>query len=206
MLLEDLSKEDRSLIEDFVEDIKEWAPQTLNTIILYGSLARGDYHPRSDIDLLLVFDEEDPSKHLSDITTIISDMKPHREIKPVLTNLKDVEPALLKNIVEEGIVLFGKIVLAPENIGLRHYRIISYNLSDVSATIRARVARRVYGYTSRKRLGDKIKEYSYEGLIERKDCFVFGKGVIALPSEDADGFMFFLDRNGVKYRSRDVWI
>ncbi|MFQ6052002.1 MAG: nucleotidyltransferase domain-containing protein [Candidatus Hydrothermarchaeota archaeon] len=204
-MLEHFSGEDRSLIESFIKEVKNLIP-SLSTIVLYGSMARGDYHKDSDIDVLLVIEEEKPNKYLPEVTKIISSLKPHREIRPVLTNLKDVEYSLINEVLRDGVVLFGKIVVSPDNLGLRPYQIISYDLSNVNGTVRARVARRIYGYTSRKKIGKEIKEYKYEGLVSRRDCFVLGKGVIALPKEDANGFKTFLERNKVTYKTLDIWV
>ncbi|MDI6640676.1 MAG: nucleotidyltransferase domain-containing protein [Methanocellales archaeon] len=206
MLPERFSEEDRELITGFVERVKRWAPPTLDAIVLFGSMAREDFHRGSDIDFLLVFDEENPGRHLPEIVKIITGLEPHREIRPALTNLKDVSPALLKDALREGIVLHGKIIATPEDLALRSYQIISYDLSDVGSTVRQRVARRVYGYTSRKKVGEQIKEYRYEGLRDRRDCYILGKGVVALPRETAKGFIEFLKNNRVKVTEHEVFL
>jgi len=47
----------QTLIERFVERLREEFGDNLVSVVLYGSVARGDYRPDSDIDLLLVFEE-----------------------------------------------------------------------------------------------------------------------------------------------------
>ncbi|MFQ6058251.1 MAG: nucleotidyltransferase domain-containing protein [Anaerolineae bacterium] len=47
----------QTLIERFVQRTKEAFGDNLVSIVLYGSVARDDYRPDSDIDLLLVFEE-----------------------------------------------------------------------------------------------------------------------------------------------------
>ncbi len=202
----ELPEKDKGLIDSFLERLIEEAPPSLAGVVLFGSLARGDYDKGSDIDLLLVYDEENPKRHMDLVAKMISDFKPHREIRPVFSNLKDVDAALIKEVMKEGIVLFGKIVLGPEGVALRSYKIITYDLSKVSSTIRARVARRIYGYESEKKIGENIKKYRYEGLKERKDCYVLGRGVVALPLKDAEGFKEFLERSGVAFREYDAWL
>ncbi|MFQ5887099.1 MAG: nucleotidyltransferase domain-containing protein [Candidatus Hydrothermarchaeales archaeon] len=203
---QELPKKDKELIDSFLKRLIDEAPPSLTGVVLFGSLARGDHDKRSDIDFLLVFDEENPKRHMDLVTKMISDLKPHREIRPVFSNLKDVDAAVIKEIIKEGIVLFGKIVLSPEDAALRGYKIIAYDLSKVSSTIRARVARRIYGYESEKKIGEKIKKYRYEGLKERKDCYILGRGVVALPLKDAEGFKEFLKRNGAAFREFDAWL
>ena len=201
-----LPEKDKKLINSFVEKLLRVAPPSLSAVILFGSLARGNFHKASDIDILLVYNEENPRKHLQEVAKVISELKPHREIRPVFTNLKDLDPSLLREVLKEGVVLFGKLILTPDNIGLRPYKVFSYDLSSSSSTVKTRVARLIYGYVSEKKVGEKIKRYEYKGLINRKDCFVLGRGVIALPLEDAEGFKKFLEINNIKFRTIEVWI
>jgi len=47
----------QTLIKRFVERLREEFGDNLVSVVLYGSVARGDYRPDSDIDLLLIFEE-----------------------------------------------------------------------------------------------------------------------------------------------------
>lgn len=201
-----LPKDDRELVMRFLEKVKSWAPPTLSGVILFGSMVRGDFGPRSDIDMLMVFDEQDPGQHLAEITKLITALKPHREIRPVLTNMKDIGADLLKEIVREGVVLYGKIVVATDYLAIKPYLVVSYDLSGTDSTTRQRVARRVYGYSSCKRVGKRVREYRYPGLVDRRDCFVLGKGVVALPVETARGFIEFLRENHVKAVQHEAYM
>ena len=160
-----LPEKDKKLINSFVEKLLRVAPPSLSAVILFGSLARGNFHKASDIDILLVYDEENPRKHLQEVAKVISELKPHREIRPVFTNLKDLDPSLLREVLKEGIVLFGKLILTPDNIGLRPYKVFSYDLRSSSSTVKTRVARLIYGYVSEKKVGEKIKRYEYKGPV-----------------------------------------
>lgn len=201
-----LPKEDNKLIARFLERVKSWAPPTLSGVVLFGSMVRGDFGPRSDIDMLMIFDEPNPGRYLTEITKLITALKPHREIRPVLTNMKDVGTDLLKEIVREGVVLYGKLVVTPDYLAIKPYLIISYDFSGAGSTTRQRVARRVYGYSSRKRVGKRVREYRYPGLIDRRDCFVLGKGVVAFPAETARGFIEFLKDNHVKVVRHEAYM
>lgn len=206
MIPEHLPAEDKKLIENFLQKIKKWGPMSLESVVLFGSMVRGDFGASSDLDVLLVFNEPDPSRHLSEVTKLITVLKPHREIRPVLTNLKDVGADLLREIMREGIVLHGKLTITPKHLALKPYRIVSYDLSRAGSTARQRVARRVYGYTSQKHIGKRVRKYRYEGLADRKDCLILGKGVIALPAEEASEFITFLKKNGVKVKEQEVYM
>jgi len=205
-MIQRLPEEDSKLIARFLERVKSWAPPTLSGVVLFGSMVRGDFGPRSDIDVLMIFDEPNPGRHLAEITKLITALKPHREIRPVLTNTKDIGTELLREVVREGVVLHGKLVVTPDRLAIKPYIIISYDLSGTDSTTRQRVARRVYGYSSSKRIGKRVKEYRYPGLIDRRDCFILGKGVVALPAETAMGFIEFLKVNRVKAVQRGAYM
>jgi len=51
-------EKERSAIETFLERVRERYPERIHQAILFGSKARGDSHADSDIDVLLVVDEE----------------------------------------------------------------------------------------------------------------------------------------------------
>lgn len=65
------------MLKKYVEDVHKIYGESLKTVILYGSYARGDFRPDSDIDILILVDLSDDeirSKgHILSIT--ISKMK-----------------------------------------------------------------------------------------------------------------------------------
>ena len=77
-MISNLPREDRELIMRFTELVKSWAPPTLSNIVLFGSTVRGDFGVSSDIDVLMVFDEPNPGRYLSEITKLITKLKPRR--------------------------------------------------------------------------------------------------------------------------------
>lgn len=176
----------------------------LEGIVLYGSYARGERNPR-DIDLLLIFGS-DPDKYSAKVSELVTRVNPSVQMNTLLTDLTDLDESLLRNIMEEGEVLFGKFILTPEKIGKKLYRIVSYSLKGLDATTKMAVHRNVYGYASRKKI--KEKEYFYEehGLKDEKGVFILGRGVIALPKSIGDAFIGFLDRNNVKHTVISAWI
>lgn len=54
-----LSKPERRAIETFLTRVRQAHPQRVKQLRLFGSKARGDSHAGSDIDILLIVDEED---------------------------------------------------------------------------------------------------------------------------------------------------
>ena len=78
------------IIQDFAENARRLLGNLLDSVILYGSYARGDYSEFSDIDvMLLVSLTEDQIKEISDqISDLAFDymMKYGVDISPVITN------------------------------------------------------------------------------------------------------------------------
>lgn len=206
MIPDHLPEEDRESLENFLKELRHWAPPTLQAVILYGSMARDDFGASSDIDLLIVFDEENPSDRADEIVRIITSVKPTREISPVLTDLTDVGEDLIREVMREGIVLYGKLVVSPEDLALRPYRIVSYGLEDAGGSEKTKIMRRVHGYSTIKKVGGEEREYEYEGLKDSEDCYLLGRGVIAVPERDAEKFIDFLKRNSAKVSSRRVYL
>lgn len=46
--------ETRDMIEKFIADVKNYLGSSVNSMIVYGSYARGDYTENSDIDILIL--------------------------------------------------------------------------------------------------------------------------------------------------------
>jgi predicted nucleotidyltransferase len=116
-----LFKENRRLawiLEDFVKRVSEFVPEA-QSIILFGSAARGQITPRSDIDLLVLtlYSQEDQFKKLMDsidrLAGEISGRHPAK-LAPVVMMMKDFEKSVKDkkrfavDVLKDGVVLFGQ--------------------------------------------------------------------------------------------------
>jgi predicted nucleotidyltransferase len=54
-----LTDEERQAVEAFVTELHQQYPDRVQDVILFGSKARGDSHPDSDIDILVLVDDDD---------------------------------------------------------------------------------------------------------------------------------------------------
>ena len=54
-----LTREERQALDDFVEALHRQYPDRVQDVILFGSKARGEGHPDSDIDILVLVDDDD---------------------------------------------------------------------------------------------------------------------------------------------------
>ncbi|MEW6328772.1 MAG: nucleotidyltransferase domain-containing protein [Candidatus Micrarchaeota archaeon] len=199
-----MKPEDKKLIEKFVEKAKE-LPE-LRAIILFGSLARGEEDPRSDIDLLMLFECERPDiKYSEKVNAIVSSLKPHREISATLVNIDQYDKGFIQNVLREGKPLFGSIVVSVDNLALAPLSIISYDLSRSEPSVKQKIVRAVHGYVSKKKVNEKEIEYKYAGFKDQEGVRLISSGALILPEEKADGFVDLLSRLGVSFKLWRVW-
>ena len=105
-----------TLLGQYVEEVKKIYGERLKSVILYGSYARGDYRPDSDIDIMILVDltdmeVEELSKQLSWSTYDFNE-EHDTDIKPIVksdTHFKKwlgVYP-FYTNVQKEGVKLYG---------------------------------------------------------------------------------------------------
>lgn len=78
------------IMQDFAKSVRKMLGDSLDSVIVYGSFARGDYSELSDIDVMLLVSlgEEDIKKISDPISDLAFDfmMKYGVDISPVITN------------------------------------------------------------------------------------------------------------------------
>ncbi len=102
--------------KEFREDVKNYLKEINNInfdkylIILYGSVAKGSAHQKSDIDLLFLKENwsKKEKEHVLQKIAIASDRCDH-QAKPLFKSFKefeDMDKSLQKEIKEDGIILY----------------------------------------------------------------------------------------------------
>jgi len=103
-----------NIIQDFAKNVRKILGNSLDSVIVYGSYARGDYSELSDIDvMLLVSLGEEEIKEISDqISDLAFDfmMKYGVDISPVITNIEHFNYWVdnlpyYRNVRDEGVRL-----------------------------------------------------------------------------------------------------
>ena len=102
------------IMQDFAKSVRKMLDNSLDSVIVYGSYARGDYSELSDIDVMLLVSlgEEDIKKISDQISDLAFDfmMKYGVDISPVITNVDhfnywvDNLP-FYRNVRDEGVRL-----------------------------------------------------------------------------------------------------
>ena len=188
--------------EDFVSFLMESADiSTIKTIILFGSVARGEADEESDIDIFIDVVKED-KKQEEKIHAIINEFYNSRKyieywkLKGVknefalkigkLNEWKELKNSLISN----GIVLYGKYAAVPEGKHLTYF--VWENIHP--ETKRILFSKRLLGYAQN---GKK-----YVGLLEKFAGTKLGKGIIVVPSEHSTLFTAFFRENKITVKIR----
>ncbi len=106
-LFKGIDKKVCSSLNEFIENIKKEI--SAETILIYGSVARGSMKKRSDIDIFIVGDDEDKIKRISRTIS----MKYNLNISSVVVSLEEFRNMLIErnkftqNLLDEKIVLYG---------------------------------------------------------------------------------------------------
>ncbi|MBC7226005.1 MAG: HEPN domain-containing protein [Thermoflexales bacterium] len=118
--LKHLRPAERRAVARFCRELERALPGRVQRLILYGSKARGDTHPESDVDLLVVVDSRTP-----EVTDTLLELtaRPWRE--GVHLEVLEMTPAdlaaqcalgtpFIRNVAEEGIPLKGEPIMVGE--------------------------------------------------------------------------------------------
>lgn len=100
------------ILEEFVMTIKPYLGNEIQSIVLYGSYARGDFNAQSDLDIMILVgsSENDIKKYENNVydCAFELELKYGKVISPVIKNQQffeywsDTLP-FYKNIVKEGV-------------------------------------------------------------------------------------------------------
>lgn len=181
-------------------------------IILFGSVARGEFDSKSDIDIFL---EVSPNlvEKIQDLVRItekrfslISEKKwvslgIKNPIKTIVGNLEEPRwKELRSEIISSGITLYGKFESLPEN--LSHYSLFSYSLSKLPQKRKMKFLRMLFGYTIKK----KAKQYKQTGILEEMGGKKLGPNSILIPLEKSREIQKFFNKFRITPEIREVWI
>ena len=177
-----------------VEDVK--------SVILYGSLARGEFTSRSDIDLFILTTKDKTQREIHDK---VIELEPEigRNIQPTIrtsAELQKTDTGLLQNIFQEGKILYLKEPYdIPSAILLQQkpYLIYSFQISSLPQKDKARFNRQLYE--------QKRKGYKYKGLLQEIGGQKLSAGCVMMPYEQKKKVEKFFKKFKVKFEQLKVW-
>jgi len=177
-----------------IEDVK--------VIILYGSLARGEFTSRSDVDLFILTTDYNTQKEIHD-KVIELESEIGRNIQPTIRTLAELhktDTGLLQNIFQEGKILYLREPSdIPSAILLQQkpYLIYSFQISSLLQKEKARFNRQLYEQTR--------EGYNYKGLLQEIGGQKLSAGCVMMPYEQKDKIEKFFKKFKVKFEQLKVW-
>jgi predicted nucleotidyltransferase len=111
-----LTERERVALKEFIACLRERYADQVITVRLFGSKARGDSGPESDIDVLIVVRGDDRWLHWTDIVDASADLGVEHEtvIMPLIVDeknyrrLRRLRAPIYQNIRAEGVNLWTK--------------------------------------------------------------------------------------------------
>ncbi len=177
----------------------------ITRIILFGSIARGDFSKDSDIDLFI-----DTSKNIEKRAELAlsSFLKSETQKKWKLKGLKhelslkigDLTSwgSLKRSVISDGILLYGKYKDFPDKID--QYSLLELSFKKHNRRKKVSLWRNLYGY--KQKVGKKV--YTSKGKIEELGGKRIETGVI-VPVNNIRQLIEFLNREKIGYTIREVW-
>lgn len=195
--------------DELVKEIKKTFRENKEvvTIILFGSVARGEAGKESDLDLCVIY-KKGGRKTISDMILDI-EKKYNKNINVIFTDseLKDLNRQFIETIIKEGIVLKGKMPkISVQRLELEPYEIMNYDLTSLSQTDKMRIKRLLYGFKSKKKYKDKVYQSKGSGLVKKTGGIRVGKASIMIPEKSAFEVERALRQYKVKLRKYTVWM
>jgi len=170
-------------------------------IILFGSVARGDYDEGSDIDLLVIFkDENTMRKNEWEVTRRIPSDVFAQSICVCPSTLEAANPVFLQSVLEDGVILYMQhpFVLKLKSAGVAPYLIVSYGLGVLSQREKQKVDYQLFGRVAGGR--------SYAGLVDKYGGRRLGRGCFLIPKEGSEPVLRLLDEHGLRYELVEAYL
>jgi len=174
--------------------------EDLKAIILYGSFARGDYGPRSDIDLMFITKKKRTTEEIQDI--IIS-LELGRSIQPIIRTEKELtetDSGLLQNLFLEGNILFLREPLDLDVSMLLHLRpflLYTFDLGKLDQKKKAKFNRAFYPRKSAK--------YNYPGMLTELKGEKLASGCAMVPYSEKKAIEKFFNSYKIEFNALRMW-
>lgn len=201
-------------IVDFVSRAKEIP--NLEVAILFGSAIKNEFHKKSDIDILLLFNtnrnpevgEEAKVAHKI-ASDILSEHNIPHSFSFIMENINNphLDTKFLRTIVNEGIVIWALPdvkILSRKKHYMKPASIFSYSLSHLPPKNKMAVHRALYGYRVEKTVKGKKYISKSDGLIGEHGEKL-GDGVIMVPSRYASDIVSIFKLHNAEYKIKEVW-
>jgi predicted nucleotidyltransferase len=174
----------------------------IKLIILYGSYARGDFGPKSDIDLFILIQRGNALENVQN-TIIRIEEKIGKSIQPTVRTeeeFKKTDSGLLQNLLREGKILFLRDfheISAVELLKQKPFVIYSFRINLLSQKKKAKFNREFYSRTK--------KNYTYRGLLQKLGGEKLASGCILIPFRKRNVLEKFFKKYKIEFESKNIW-
>jgi hypothetical protein len=169
-------------------------------IILFGSFARGEANEGSDIDLLIVFENEEKMRENEwEVTHRVPSHIFAQSICVCPSTIKRMNPVFIQSVLREGIILYLRYpwVLPSHLTNTVESFLVTYSLKELPQQAKQKVNYKLFGKA--------IGEHKYPGLIEECGGRRLGRGCFLVPKENAKTVLNFLTEHNIKYEVSEVY-
>ncbi len=198
---------------DFVSQIIENKKifDSVRSIILFGSVARGNFDKDSDVDIFIDIKNE---KNIEDLSMLLKREQHKFEIRcektwflrkidlPIKVTMGDINSDRWENLKDEisayGKFLYGDLKISETKI--RPYVLVSYRISELSQKNKMSFLREIYGYKNKKNK----KEYVKEGLIKKINAKKLGVNVVMVQKEEISKIKSLLSKYKISYELKEI--
>jgi predicted nucleotidyltransferase len=182
--------------------------QTIQTTILFGSVARGQAGEESDVDICIIL-KNDSKKNIIQNQLLSLEKKYDTNINTIFTTPKfeKLDRQFIETILREGKVLSGMFPeISIQRLELEPYEIIKYNLSTLSHSEKMKIKRLLYGITTKKTYNGKTYENKQKGKVEEFGGIRIGIASILIPEKMSWQIDSLLKKNKVSLRKITIWL
>ncbi len=201
-----------SYLYDFTRFLTANLKGELPEIILFGSIARGDFHKDSDIDLFINVKNKPKQREIEqtikkarmEFETAASNTWHLKEvdfpIKVIVGNLNSEQwSALKREIISTGQVIYGKYKELPGK--LNQYYLLSFDLKNLLPRNKVKFIRKLYGYESKK----EHKVYYHTGILPENGVRI-NQNTLLISKDQHNLFLNLFKQFKIKHQIREVWM
>jgi len=207
-----MQKEFEDAVFEFVKRISNF--DIVNSVILFGSVAKGEADKRSDIDFLIIFDTIKPIRRIKEkkeIGNITLDIEKRfdRNIQLVFSNknFERLDRQFVEQAFKEGLVLYGRVPqIDVKKLRLEPYSLVYFSLKKLSKSDKMKFKKAIYGHKTIKKYKNKVYKSSVVGIVEQLGGRRTGIASVLIPAKKIKEFTDILKKFGAEYEILDVWI
>lgn len=181
---------------------------------LYGSVARGEIGPKSDIDILVLTNWqprtlEGKLNSAAHKLTNAHYKKTGRLIRIEILVVKPTEAPTIQiwpSILKEGKLIHSKgIVFVPSRTkASNQFAIFVTNMRALETKKKVKISLRLYGRTSSYRYKGKKVTKSYEGILQAVRADILAPGCFLIPKVNEKQFEHFLQSESVPFTKKEI--